>query len=314
LALAANGQPPALAKEHPFPPQILSAKTIAIVSSYGLVPSAHNPLKGSKFKRDAEAVLRTSQRFTLLDDPAKSDLVLLLVGGYSEEWLGFKEHIVTGAVFSGGAQASWSAVPLWIAIQDSTLRTHSAAAALSKAFLKEVDKASQSAATVAPAPPEEATAPEVEPSEDSSAGGQLSLANPQEASWLPAEILHARKVMVILRIDTTVGPKGEEKEKNVERELKKWGRFSLVTKPQDADLLIVCVRFLQSGLHSYHTYENMLIFKGGSKELQWDRMPLWTNMQIEALFRPALGAEMVRWLRKQIERQESARAALIKAP
>jgi hypothetical protein len=57
FALAANCQLPAFAKEHPFPPQILSAKTISIVSNCGLVPSAHNPLKGSKFKRDAEAVL-----------------------------------------------------------------------------------------------------------------------------------------------------------------------------------------------------------------------------------------------------------------
>ena len=78
--------------------------------------------------------------------------------------------------------------------------------------------------------------------------------------------------------------------------------------------MIVCVRFRQSSVHSYHTYENMLIFKGGSKEFGWDRMPLWTNMQIEALFRPAPATEMVRWLRKQIERQEAPPAALVKAP
>jgi hypothetical protein len=99
-------------KEKPFPPQILVAKTIAVVAHYGSSPSVFDPAKGAKFKNDAETALRDSGRFTLHDDPAKSDLVLLLVGGYSQGWLGFKEHIVTGAIFLGGAQPAWTPVPL----------------------------------------------------------------------------------------------------------------------------------------------------------------------------------------------------------
>jgi len=48
-----------------------------------------------------------------------------------------------------------------------------------------------------------------------------------------------------------------------------------------------------------------LIFKGGAKNPDWNTMPLWTAMQIEALFWPSPGTQMVRWLRKQMERQEA---------
>lgn len=67
--------------------------------------------------------------------------MLLLVGGYSPGWLGFRDSIVIGAVFLGGARRQWSPVPLWILEQSPTLRTSSAAKALAKEFLKQVAKA-----------------------------------------------------------------------------------------------------------------------------------------------------------------------------
>jgi hypothetical protein len=50
-------------------------------------------------------------------------------------------------------------------------------------------------------------------------------------------------------------------------------------------------------------YENLLIFKGGGKTPDWNRMPLWTAMQVETIFKSAAGTQMVRWLRKDIESQ-----------
>jgi hypothetical protein len=53
------------------------------------------------------------------------------------------------------------------------------------------------------------------------------------------------------------------------------------------------------------SYENPLIFKGGNQNPDWNAMPLWTAVQIEALFWPSPSTQMIRWLRKQIERQEA---------
>ena len=293
----------AFGKDKPFPQQILSAKTMSVVAHYGFVPSALNPVKGNKFKQDAEGVLRDSGRFALVEDPYKSDVVLLLVCGYSPGWLGFRDNIVIGAVFLGGAQPGWSAVPLWITEQGPTFRTRSAPAALAKEFLKQVAKAElRDAGPLATdsKKPEEGSTPSENQVEDA-APSHESL----DPAWLRPEILQAKKVMVLLRIDEVAGAQGEDKEKSIEKELKKWGRFSLVDNPADADLVFVCVRYLDLGRRNPPTYENLLIFRGGLKNSDWSSMPLWTAMQIQALFGPSPGTQMVRWLRKQIEAREA---------
>jgi hypothetical protein len=301
---AASGSVCAFGKDNSFPPQILTAKTITVVAHSGFGPSTYDPIKGAEFKSDAEAVLRNSGRFTLLDNPAKSDLVLLLVGGYSPGLLGFKDHIATGAVFLGGAHEMWTPVPLWIAMKTPTLRTSSAAAALTKMFLKEVNNAEQNNTGPPVGPGEEKVANEII-SQDSQMEETVTSSGEKKVSSLPVEILQAKKTTVMLRIDPVAGPQGERKERDVEKEIQKWGRFSLVGDPAAADLLIVCVRLVVMGARAKdsRTYENLLIFKGGGKTPDWNRMPLWTAMQIEGLFGPAAGTQMVRRLRKQIESQ-----------
>src|SRR5215469_1110807 len=128
---ATSGSACIFGKNNSFPPQIVAAKTMTVVAQYA-GSSTYNPIKGAEFKSDAEAVLQNSGRFTLVDNPAKSDLVLLLVGGYSPGLFGFKDRIVTGAVFLGGSHETWTPVPLWIAMKTPTIRTSSAAAALTK--------------------------------------------------------------------------------------------------------------------------------------------------------------------------------------
>jgi hypothetical protein len=295
----------AFGKDNPFPQQILAAKTIVVISHYGFTPSALDPVKGLKFRNDAEEVLRDSGRFTLLEDPAKSDLVLLLVGGYSPGRFGFKEHIVTGAIFLGGAQPSWTPVPLWIWEQTPTLRTHSASSAVTKEFLKDVKQAEQRTAGSPAGNDRDKSAHDIK-SQGNQNEGAIPLSEDAETQSLPREILQAKKVMVVLRVDAVAGPQGEKKEKNVEKEIRKWGRFSLVNNPDEADLVIVCIRFLDLW-QSSHTpvYENLFVFKGGTGNPDWKRIPLWTAMQIDATFGPSPGTQMVRWLRRQMERQET---------
>jgi hypothetical protein len=297
----------ALGKDRPFPPQILAAKTVAVIAHYGFVPSAFNPGKGDKFRRDAEGILLDSGRFTVLDDPDKSDLVLLLVCGYSPGWLGFRDHIVIGAIFLGGTQQPtqqpWSPIPLWISEHGPTLRTRSAPAALAKEFLKQVAKAELHGAgppgTDNEKRPEETNPPDNEKEEAAPSSESPDLA------WLRPEILQAKKVIVLLRTDETVGPQGEQREKSIEKELKKWGRFTIVDNPADADLIFVCVRYLDFGRTNPPTYENLLIFRGDVKNPDCSNMPLWMAMQIETLFGPSPGTQMVRWVRKQIEAREA---------
>jgi|GEM_PF-6184082 hypothetical protein len=285
----------------PLPAKILTAKTIAVIAHYGFVPSAFNTAKSEKFKKDAEEILLSSGRFTVLNDPGKSDLVLLLVCGYSPGWLGFRDHIVIGSIFSGGEQPPWSPIPLWISEQAPTFRTHSAPAALARNFLKAIANAESKGGVSSPGPETEkasgGNAPTAEEKEDSPDVTQGS-------QWLRPEILQARRVMVLLRTDEVAGPKGEEKEKSVEQEIKKWGRFSIVDNPGDADLIFVCVKYLDTSSKNMPVYENLLIFKGGIGSPDWPNMPLWNAMQIEAMFAPAPGKQMTRWLRKQIEDRE----------
>jgi hypothetical protein len=310
---AISGTIGAFGKDNPFPREILAARTIVVIAHHGFTPSALNPAKGSKFRNDAEEVLRNSGRFTLLEDPAKSDLVLLLVGGYSPGWLGFKDQIATGAIFLGGTQPSWAPVPLWIWEQTPTFRTHSAASAVTKEFLRDVKKAEQRAAGSPAAADRDKPAEDIN-SQDSQAGGAVPSSEDAEIPYLPREILQAKKVMVILRIEAVAGPQGDRKEKNVEKEVKKWGRFSLVDNPADADLVIVCIRFLDTTrLSGSLVYENLFVFKGGVGNPDWRAMPLWTAMQIEALFWPSPGTQIVRWLRKLIERQETRTIQIVPA-
>jgi len=300
---ATSGSVSVFGKDNSFPPQILTAKTITVVARYAGT-SAPDAIKAAEFKSDAEAVLQNSGRFTLLDNPAKADLVLLLVGGYSPGLFGFKDRIATGAVFLGGSHVIWTPVPLWTAMKTPTLRTSSAAAALTKMFLKEVKSAEQNNAGP-PAGAEEEKGASNSISQDSRGNETGAPSGEASASTVPVEILQAKKTMVMLRIDPVAGSRGERKEKDVEKEIQKWGRFSLVEDPSSADLLIVCARLMVRGARANdsHTYENLLIFKGGSTTPDWNRMPLWTAMQIETIFGPAAGTQMIRWLRKQIESQ-----------
>jgi len=300
---ATSGSVCIFGKDNSFPPQIVAAKTITVVAQYS-GSSAYNSIKGAEFKSDAEAVLEKSGRFTLLDNPAKSDLVLLVVGGYSPGLFGFKDRIVTGVVFLGGSHKIWTPVPLWIAIKTPTITTSSAAAALTKMFLKEVKSAEEN--NLGPPPgPEEEGGTDHTMSQDSRVGETGASSREGSLSALPVEILEAKKTMVMLRINPVAGPRGEVKEKDVEKEIQKWGRFTLVGDASSADLLIVCVRFMMSSARARdsRTYENLLIFRAGSKTPDWNRMPLWIDMQMETIFGSAAGTQMVRDLRKQIESQ-----------
>lgn len=291
------------AKEnHPFPPQILAAKSIAVVAHYGLTSGSHNLSREAIFANDAEDVLRRSQAFTLVSDPRTSDLVLLLVGGYSEGFLGLKDRIVTGVLFSGGPSGPLNRVPLWVDIETRGIRSH-AAAAVCKILLKQVEKARQAAGSQAAQPARESE--ELEPREADRQSKVELPAEENENVLLPPEIMNARKVAVILRIDEVSGEKSEQREKSVEKEIRKWGRFELVDKPEAADLLIVCARYLYTDLHSMMVFQNMMIFPSGTSAFTWEGVPLWSAFAADPLIGPTSGVQEVRWLRKRMERQEA---------
>ena len=172
-----------------------------------------------------------------------------------------------------------------------------------KEFLKQVAKA-ESRGAAPPANAEKDKLPEEIPPLENEKEETAPQAGTSDSAWLRQEILQAKKVMVLLRIDEVAGPQGEDREKSVEKELKKWGRFSVVNNPADADLVFVCVRYMDFGRTNPPMYENLLIFKGGLNHPDWSAMPLWTAMQIETLFGSSPGTQMVRWLRKEIEARE----------
>jgi hypothetical protein len=180
---------------------------------------------------------------------------------------------------------------------------------LTKVLLSEIKKAQQRGSNLPAGASQETGPEETTPQETQKEKEEVAPSSENaEVQWLPSEILQAKKVMVILRSDSVAGPQGEEKEESIEKEIKKWGRFTLVDNPADADLLLVGVLFMEPGglrPYDFHIFENLLIFKGGTKSPDWKTVPLWTAMQGQALFWPPPGTQMVRWLRKQMERQEA---------
>jgi len=180
-------------------------------------------------------------------------------------------------------------------------------------FLNEIKKTEQRGSNLPASAGQEKSAEEYKPQESQKEDAAPSPEG-AEIQPLPSEILQAKKVMVVLRIDSVAGPQGEEKKKNIEKEIMKWGRFTLVDNPADADLLFVGLLFMESGglkPYDFYTFENLLIFKGGGENPDWNTMPLWTALQSQALFWPPPGTQMVRWLRKQIERQETRSIPLV---
>lgn len=98
-------------------------------------------------------------------------------------------------------------------------------------------------------------------------------------------------------------PSQKKSQERIEKELRKWGRFTLVVDPTQADLIVVLLegnRFLKGG---YGPYSELLVFQGGKLPAKYEK-PLW---QTDAMWSvgSAVG-KVVERFRKHIEELERA--------
>lgn len=132
-------------KDKPFPREILSAKSVAVVGRVGAGSPDARRENEAKLKAEAEARLKEWGRFQIEDDPGKADLVVLLmekfpIAGGTPLWHTPIDPAVM-FVFKGGANQQWDAVPLWASEEKpNLLHLHAVTVAINN-FEKAVRKA-----------------------------------------------------------------------------------------------------------------------------------------------------------------------------
>ncbi len=98
-------------------------------------------------------------------------------------------------------------------------------------------------------------------------------------------------------------PSQTKSQERIEKELGKWGRFTLVTDPAHADLVVVLLEGNRIVKGGYGPYSELLVFNGGKMPAKYEK-PLW---QTDAMwtFGSAVG-KLVERFRKHIEELEKA--------
>lgn len=284
------------AKDRRFPPQVLSAKTLAVIAHYGFTPASSDLAREAKIKGEAEQVLQNWGRYELRQDPDQADIVLLVFAGF-----GFGDT-AGAAVFPGGKQP-WMPMPLWIGEEITTLLNRSAPAAVTKRFRDDVNAAEDKKSVEEGGKKEERQG-------DKQEAGPTGAAEPEpgSAGWLPREILKAKTVASIYRgaSDRVPAVKGEEPDRDVVDVLQKWGRYTVVEDPSKADLVMVTVSLLPGtkffGGRQNARYRSVFIFQGGTRP-DWSKMPLWAAMEQQGFTSASAG--LVKRLRKQVESAET---------
>lgn len=132
-------------KDKPFPADILSAKSVAVIGRVGAGPTDMRDKRGAELKAEAEARLKAWGRYRIVDDPSRADLVIVLLERFplADTMPLWHTNLDPAAmfVFKGGANPQWDGVPLWATEEKSSLlHTHAVTVAINN-FENAVKKA-----------------------------------------------------------------------------------------------------------------------------------------------------------------------------
>lgn len=118
-------------KDRPFPADILSAKSVAVIGRLGAGSADLRDKRAAELKAEAEARLKDWGRYQIVDDPSKSDLVIVLLERFplADTIALWHTNLDPAAmfVFKGGTNPQWNGVPLWAT---SLLHTHAVTVAI----------------------------------------------------------------------------------------------------------------------------------------------------------------------------------------
>jgi hypothetical protein len=136
-------------KDKRFPADIVSAKSVAVIGRVGAGSADLRSQRGAELKAEAEARLKAWGRYQIVDDPARADLVIVLLERFpvADTLPLWHSNLDPAAmfVFKGGTHAQWDGAPLWITEEKSNLlHTHAVTVAINN-FEKAVKKADKKA-------------------------------------------------------------------------------------------------------------------------------------------------------------------------
>jgi hypothetical protein len=266
---------PACAKDRPeLPPDIGSAKSIAILVR--LIGSSPTTAWEAEKRSSAEAEITKQGRFEIVDDPYGADLVCMIIN-WAPHLVGKISYfytLETILIFKGAKE--WTATPIWMASDMWLMEKQGGTGWALDRFHKDVRNAEkQRGQNGSYRPPTVPSARMVDaafaPAYSQSGGGRL-----------PREIYASKAVMLFCREG------GHECNKTrFEKHIREAGRWTIVTDPAKADLILVW-----SEVHMYAQRSGNVTFSGDYSPLfvlrtgtwpHWNAIPLYSMVGSNAL-------------------------------
>jgi|SRR5882724_664771 len=276
----------------PMPQEVLSAKTVALVVKIVAEPENNMADYKQRTEADVTAEIQKRGRFQLVSDPAKADLVCMLIGFSALSWhdayqagKGFWggmdgrmwNLMPPGAivVFKGGNDPHRTARPVWMKTSFMRVATPIKLMKDFHAAFAKAEKKQGSQAKDEERPEEKPdqgmiTGPAPMPQIGDAERNKPVFCRVNQPCRIPREISSARTVMVCDPINSC-------NDVYMQQDVI-WGgrgRWTLVDDPAKADLMIVlCWTPSNSSDAQSFVYAGMYIFKGGEQPA-WNSMPIY---------------------------------------
>jgi len=278
------------------PKEVLSAKTIAIIARVVGAPESPVAEYKARIEASALAAIQKRNRFRVVADPSKADLVCLMIEfsdeywrksfsdahgimerGRAFQWMNVRPEAII--VMKGGNYAERDARPVWMKTDyHSAYRKKNLEATpnwMMKDFLKAFEKAENKNRSA-----DEKETDEAEPADEAAADNSTSAgtdpANRRQVFCpihqrcsIPRELYSARSVLICDPIYSC-------NDKRMQKYVQWGGRWRLVGDPAQADLvLVICATPSQQRTRPYF-YSSLYVFKGG-RQPAWDSLLLYTQ-------------------------------------
>jgi hypothetical protein len=295
--------------------RLTSARTVALVGALGHVAEtgiALNP-SAKKAQELIDKEVRRWGRFTIIDDPARADLVLILWEGNRAAGGGGTIRTARLAVFPGGTPPKRGDIPLWDGDASGTIFATSGTpkvVAKFRAYLENLEKTVPAvtlpppvANPANPAPSESAQAVTPESTATGSAANVAPVPNPAAVPAPAPATKQARKyvppfeIIDKARTYTTrgKGPAGEQGTvdklfgigkysnlqlamRDIDQQMLAWGRMRYVEEVPKADLVIMVYQWDERAYsRQFHGVRSAIQIAEGGEAFQRSEPALWAS-------------------------------------
>lgn len=290
------------------PEQLLAnAHSVTLIGALGYVAERGITLNPSaeKAQQSLEKEIRKWGRFTVVEDPAKADLVLILYAGNRAAGGGGVFVTAKLVIFPGGSSLKRGDLPLWQDDASGSILSPTAAPkviAKFRTYLENLDKTLPAIeAPAAPAQPAQTTpveatlTPPAEPEKKLEEHPQLptpSVLSARPEKYIsPFEIISKAKTFTI-RGHGAAGHQGvydklfgigqysdvQAAMTDIDQQMSEWGRMQYVKEVPMADLVILVYQW-DTRVYSkqFHGIQSCIVIAEGGEAYKRDDPPLWTS-------------------------------------